>query len=298
MSFMDLKRNSASALTQLTEKLKEQNTSSFERDARYWQPVVSKEGNGLAIIRFLPQPAGEDLPFVRKFSHSFKGPGGWYIEKSLTTLGQKDPVGESNSKLWETEIEANREIARKRKRKLGFISNIQVLKHSARPEDEGKVFLFEYGKKIFDKINDKMNPPEELGEDVEAWNPFDFWTGADFILKIKNVAGFRNYDDSQFKPQSALHGGDDAKLEEVYNKLYSLSAEIAPDKFKTYEELEKKFLRVIGENSVGDRRSRDREDERQTSREQIERLTQSSNSEDDESEGDDPADFFKKLANG
>jgi hypothetical protein len=283
MSFLDLKRNSASALTQLTDKLKEQRTSSFERDARYWQPVVSKEGNGIAVIRFLPAPEGEDLPFVQKFSHSFKGPGGWYIENSRTTINEKDPVAESNSKLWETEVESNRDIARKRKRKLGFVGNILVLKHTARPEDEGKVFLYGFGKKIFDKLNDKMNPSEETGE--TPFNPFDFWNGADFILKIKNVATFRNYDDSQFKAQSPLFDGDDAKLEAIYKQLYSLKAEIAPDKFKSYEELEKKFLRVIGETGsrVEPRQQAARKEEPEVSEDGIEE--------------EDPASFFEKLAN-
>ena len=297
MGYQDYKRNRHAELEQINAKLKEQTTASYEKDARYWQPVVDKAGNGLAVIRFLPAPDGEDLPFVRLFTHSFKGPGGWYIEKSLTTLGGKDPVGEANSKLWATEIDANREIARRRKRRLGFISNIEVLKHSARPEDEGKVFLFNYGKKIFDKINDKMNPAEELG--VDGWNPFDLFDGANFILKIKKVGEFRNYDDSSFADRAPHHGGDDAKLEAVFAKLHSLQAEIAPGQFKSYDELEKKFLRVIGENTDGAGRGRERAEQRAERTERVEATKAEARDEvpfDADEAEDDPSAFFKKLA--
>lgn len=296
-SFLDLKRNRQTAIEDIKRKLDEQSSaqSSFDKDPRYWQLVVDKSGNGLAIIRFLPTPADEDLPFVRKFSHSFKGPGGWYIEKSRTTLGEKDPVGEANSKLWETGDEEKRKIARNRKRRLGFISNILVLKHAARPEDEGKVFLYEYGKKIFDKINDKMMPPEELGD--APMNPFDFWDGADFILKIKKVSDFRNYDDSTFKAPSQLFGGDETELERIYGSLHSLTTEIAADKFKSYEELERKFLKVTGQDEAPARREKDRSDGKL-----LEKAGAGVDAEDEpetvgEDGAEDPQDFFARIVN-
>lgn len=242
-SILDLKRRQASTLEAINRKIKEDDRGGqFPRDERYWQPLVDKEGNGLAVIRYLPAPDGEDDPYVRKFSHNFKGNSGkWYIENCLTTIGEKDPVAEYNSELWDTGVEANKNIARKQKRKLGFISNIQVIRHAARPEDEGKVFLFGYGKKIFDKLNDKMNPPEE---DLAAVNPFDPWTGANFRLRICKVGDFRNYDNSQFDPAGPL--GTDEQIEEIWRKCYSLKAEVARDKFKPYGELKKKLHEVLG----------------------------------------------------
>lgn len=305
MSFLNLQRNRASELEKINAKLKEQNSGGFERDPNFWQPVVDKNGNGIAIIRFMPTPNNEDLPYVRKFSHSFKGPGGWYIEDSLTTIGQKDPVGEANSKLWDTEIEANQEIARKRKRKLGFIANILVVKHAARPEDEGKVFKYQFGKKIFDKLNDKMNPPEELGE--AGWNPFDFWAGANFVLRIKKVGDFRNYDDSGFQDRTPLFGAADGedtadgKLAALYEKLHSLQAEVDPAKFKSYEELERKFLKVIGENRTSEEpapRARRQETAPTSTARDEEPPFDMNDSGDTGGESEDPASFFKKLAGG
>jgi hypothetical protein len=200
MSFSNLKKSSKSSLDKINQqvsKLAAPEGEGRKQDTRFWQPEVDKSGNGYAVIRFLPSPDNEDVPFVRIFDHGFQGPGGqWYIEKSLTTIGKADPVSEYNSQLWATKLQANQDQVRKQKRKLNFISNIYVVSDKAHPENEGKVFLFKYGKKIFDKLNAAMNPEFE---DEEPINPFDFWAGANFKLKIRNVEGYRNYDKSEFE---------------------------------------------------------------------------------------------------
>ena len=246
-SFAALKKSRTSSidkLVQASQKLNTGNQSSNNKDDRFWQLSVDKAGNGMAILRFLPEPSGEELPWVRVFSHGFQGPGGWYIENSLTTLtGQKDPVSEYNSKLWNNGTDAGKEQARKQKRRLQYISNVYVVKDSANPDNEGKVFLYKYGKKIFDKLNEAMQPQFE---DETPVNPFDFYEGADFRLKARNVEGYRNYDKSEFDSPSEFLGGDDDALEEVWNSEYSLQAFVAPDQFKTYAELEAKLNRVLG----------------------------------------------------
>ena len=246
-SFAALKKSRTSSidkLVQASQKLNTGNQSSNNKDDRFWQLSVDKAGNGMAILRFLPEPSGEELPWVRVFSHGFQGPGGWYIENSLTTLtGQKDPVSEYNSKLWNNGTDAGKDQARKQKRRLQYISNVYVVKDSANPDNEGKVFLYKYGKKIFDKLNEAMQPQFE---DETPVNPFDFYEGADFRLKARNVEGYRNYDKSEFDSPSEFLGGDDDALEEVWNSEYSLQAFVAPDQFKTYAELEAKLNRVLG----------------------------------------------------
>ena len=244
MSFADLKKQSklGSLTAKLVKEVEKMNTSSGSSDDRVWKLDVDKSGNGYAVIRFLPAPNGEDLPFVKLYSHAFQGPGGWYIENSLTTLGQKDPVSELNSELWNNGTDAGKEIARKQKRKLTYVSNIYVVKDPTNPENEGKVFLFKYGKKIFDKLTAAMQPEFE---DEEAIDPFDFWQGANFKLKAKNVAGYRNYDSSEFASQSALLDDDDA-MEAIWKKQYSLAEFVAPDQFKTYEELKTRLSSVLG----------------------------------------------------
>jgi hypothetical protein len=217
------------------------NNTGGSTDDRLWKLDVDKGGNGYAIIRFLPAPNGEDLPFVKLYSHAFQGPGGWYIENSLTTLGQKDPVSEYNTELWNNGTDAGKETARKQKRKLTYISNIYVVKDPVNPENEGKVFLFKYGKKIFDKLTAAMQPEFE---DEEAIDPFDFWQGANFKLKAKNVAGFRNYDSSEFAAVSPLLDDDDA-LEGLWKKQFSLAEIVAADQFKTYDELKKRLQNVL-----------------------------------------------------
>ena len=212
-----------------------------QKDERFWQPEVDKAGNGSAVIRFLPPPKGEDLPWVRIWNHAFKGPTGkWYIENSLTTLGKQDPVSELNSELWNSGTEDNKKIAQAQKRKLVYISNIYVVKDHAHPENEGKIFLYKYGKKIFDKIKDVMQPQFE---DEEPTNPFDFWKGANFRLKIRNVESYRNYDKSSFDTPSALADEDD--MEAIWNKQNSLQEFLDPRYFKSYEELKLKLESVL-----------------------------------------------------
>jgi hypothetical protein len=244
MSFSDLKKQSklGSLTAKLVKEVEKMNTSSGSSDDRLWKLDVDKSGNGYAVIRFLPAPNGEDLPFVKLYSHAFQGPGGWYIENSLTTLGQKDPVSELNSELWNNGTDAGKEIARKQKRKLTYVSNIYVVKDPANPQNEGKVFLYKYGKKIFDKLTAAMQPEFE---DEQAIDPFDFWQGANFKLKAKNVAGYRNYDSSEFAAQSALLDDDDA-MESIWKKQYSLAELVAADQFKSYDELKKRLEYVLG----------------------------------------------------
>ena len=245
-SFASLKKSRNSSidkLVQASQKLNTGNQSSNNKDDRFWQPTVDKAGNGMAILRFLPEPSGEELPWVRVFSHGFQGPGGWYIENSLTTLNQKDPVSEYNSKLWNNGTDVGKEQARKQKRRLQYISNVYVVKDSANSENEGKVFLYKYGKKIFDKLNEAMQP---AFEDETPVNPFDFYEGANFRLKARNVEGYRNYDKSEFDSPVEFLDGDDDALEEVWNQQYSLQDFVAPEQFKSYAELEAKLNRVLG----------------------------------------------------
>ena len=239
-------RGNFDSLMKEVEKIATPQTEGSQKDDRFWQPEVDKAGNGYAVIRFLPPPKGEELPWVRIWNHAFQGPTGkWYIENSLTTLGKPDPVSELNTELWNSGSEANKEIARKQKRKLTYISNIYVVKDPAHPENEGKVFLFKYGKKIFDKIKDVMQPQYE---DEEAINPFDFWKGANFKIKIRNVEGYRNYDKSEFEAVSVLND-DDEELEMVWKKQHSLVEFVDLKNFKNYEELKSKLEMVLSSSS-------------------------------------------------
>ena len=250
MSFANLKSRSAdiSKLVSAAEQAGggDQSKKSYGDD-RFWKPTVDKSGNGYAVIRFLPACEGEDLPWVKYFTHGFKGPTGqWYIENSLTSIGQDDPVGEMNSMLWNSGVESDKKIARERKRRLHYVSNIMVVEDPANPANNGKVFLFQYGKKIFDKLMDVMQP--EFA-DEEPVNPFDFWEGANFKLKIRNVEGYRNYDKSEFANPSAL-SSDDEELEGVYNRLYKLQDFLDPKNYKSYAELKAKLARVLGETGM------------------------------------------------
>ena len=244
MSFASLKKQSSlgSLTAKLVKEVEKTNKGGGSGDDRLWKPEVDKAGNGYAVVRFLPAPDGEDLPWAKLYSHAFQGPGGWYIENSLTTNGAKDPVSEYNSELWNTGIDSDKEIARKQKRKLSYYSNIYVVKDPSNPENEGKVFLYKYGKKIFDKVMSAMQPEFE---DEEPINPFDFWAGADFKIKIKKVAGYWNYDSSEFARPGALLDDDDA-MEAIWKKEYSLTEITAGDQFKSYDELKKRLDYVLG----------------------------------------------------
>jgi len=303
MSFSDLKKQSklGSLTAKLVKEVEKMNNSASSGDDRIWKLECDKSGNGYAVIRFLPAPNGEDLPFVKLYSHAFQGPGGWFIENSLTTLNQKDPVSELNSELWNNGTDAGKEIARKQKRKLTYVSNIYVVKDPANPANEGKVFLYKFGKKIFDKITAAMQPEFE---DETPIDPFDFWQGANFKLKAKNVAGYRNYDSSEFAAQGAMLDDDDA-MEAIWKKQYSLAELVAPDQFKSYDELKKRLDYVLG-NKGTRRQDAEVADEESTSRgsvrdldedlrTELSNLTPSKSSSYDEDE-DDTMSYFAKLA--
>ena len=311
MSFDALKKQSklGSLTSKLVKEVEKMSTASSGEDDRLWKPEVDKTGNGFAVIRFLPAPEGEELPWAKMYSHAFQGPGGWYIENSLTTIGQKDPLGEHNRELWNTGIESNKEIVRKQKRKLSYYSNIYVVKDPANPQNEGKVFLYKYGKKIFDKIMEAMQPEFE---DETPINPFDFWQGANFKLKIVKKDGYWNYDKSEFGSVEPLLDDDDA-LETLWKKEYSLTAITAPDQFKTYEELDRRMNMVLGLKNSSPTRSRavmEQEDDldefTQSQDRVVEELEQSyarskspslpKITQDDEDE-DDALSYFSKLAN-
>ena len=247
MSFSQLKNNK-NAFSALQKQL-EASTKVSTQDERLWKLTTDKAGNGFAVIRFLPASDGEDMPFVKLYNHAFQGPGGWYIENSLTTLGKDDPLGEYNRELWNSGDESLKDQVRKQKRKLSYYSNIYVVKDPANPENEGKVFLFRYGKKIFDMIMDAVN-----GDELEARagiNPFDLWTGADFKLRAKKVAGYPNYDSSEFLTPGTLEDHDDAQLESIWNRQHSLVDFVAPDKFKSYDQLKERLDKVLGRTTAG-----------------------------------------------
>ena len=248
MSFANLKKQSGlgSLTSKLVKEVEKMNNTGGGGDDRLWKPEVDKTGNGFAVIRFLPAPEGEELPWAKMYTHAFQGTGGWYIENSLTTIGQKDPVSEHNSQLWNSGIESDKEIARKQKRKLSYYANIYVVQDKANPQNEGKVFLYKFGKKIFDKIMEAMQPEFE---DETPINPFDFWQGANFKLKIVRKDGYWNYDKSEFDRVSPLLDDDDA-LEALWKKQYSLAALTAADQFKTYEQLQNRLQLVLGQKST------------------------------------------------
>ena len=293
MSFANLKKQSKlGSLTQkLVKEVEKMNNTNGNNDDRLWKLECDKSGNGYAVIRFLPAPDGEDLPFVKLYSHAFQGPGGWYIENSLTTLGQKDPVSEYNTTLWNNGTDAGKETARRQKRKLTYVANVYVVKDPANPENEGEVKLYKFGKKIFDKLTAAMQPEFE---DEEAIDPFDFWQGANFKLKAKNVAGYRNYDSSEFAGTSPVLDDDDA-LEALWKKEYSLQEFVAADQFKSYEDLKKRLEYVLGNKSRPVVVDEELEDESE-GRGSVEQLVTASTTVSSDIEDDDTLSYFSKLA--
>ena len=309
MSFANLKKQSRSG--SLTEKLIQQveklNDKSNNTDDRIWKPNVDKSGNGFAVIRFLPEPEGCELPWVRVYTHAFQGPGGWLIDQCLTTKDQKCPVCEHNSSLWGSGSDANKEIARKQKRKLSYYSNIYVVSDPANPENEGKVFLYKYGKKIHDKIMESMKP--EFA-DEEPINPFDFWQGANFKLKIRRVEGYQNYDKSEFDKPSVLID-DDAKLEKIYNSLHNLNEFLDDKNFKSYADLKKRLdytlgirgvaksqdPEIVAEEEEWERERRGEYSEPAPRRSEPDLPTFSSSSSDEEDTEDDDLSYFSRLVN-
>ena len=248
MSFKDLKKQSSlGSLTQkLVKEVEKMNNTGGGADDRLWKPELDKTGNGYAVIRFLPSPEGEEIPWAKMYSHAFQGPGGWYIENSLTTTGSKDPVSEHNRELWNSGNESDKDVVRRQKRKLSYYANIYVVKDPTNPANEGKVFLYKFGKKIFDKVMEAMQPEFE---DESPINPFDFWQGANFKLKIVKKDGYWNYDKSEFDSVGPLLDDDDA-LEAIWKKQYSLAAVTANDQFKSYEDLKKRLDYVLGQKKT------------------------------------------------
>ena len=259
MSFANLKKQSSlGSLTQkLVKEVEKMNNTGGGGDDRLWKPEVDKTGNGFAVIRFLPSPEGEEIPWAKMYSHAFQGPGGGYIENSLTTNGKKDPVSDHNRELWNSGNESDKDIVRRQKRKLSYYANIYVVKDQSNPDNEGKVFLYKFGKKIFDKVMEAMQPEFE---DETPINPFDFWQGANFKLKIVKKDGFWNYDKSEFDKVSPLLDDDDA-LEALWKSEYSLTDLVASDKFKSYDDLEKRLKYVLGQRPAQRRVDEELEDE-------------------------------------
>ena len=241
MSFADLKRKSQSNFDFLQKELTK-STKEGGADERIWKPALDKSGNGYAVVRFLPAPDGESLPWAKVYSHAFQGPGGWLIDNCLTTNGDQCPICAANNKLWNSGVESDKEIARNRKRKLSYYSNIYVVKDTANPDNEGRVFLYKYGKKIHDKVIAAMQPEFQ---DETPVNVFDFWEGANFKLKIKTVGGYWNYDSSEFAAPSAL-SADDEEMESLWQQAYSLESHTSADQFKSYTELENRMSMVLG----------------------------------------------------
>ena len=304
MSFAALKKNRSdfSRLANELEKTSSPQSNSSSQDDRIWKPTIDKTGNSYAVIRFLPPSDGEELPWVRIFNHGFKGPGGWLIDNCPTTVNKPCPVCESNTELWGTGSQDNQNLARDRKRKLKHMSNIYVIKDPGNPDNEGKVFLYSYGKKIFDKLNDLMRPQFE---DETPVNPFDFWGGANFKLKYRTVDGYGNYDKSEFDSPGALSDDDD-KMEAIYKQCHSLEEFVNPETaFKTYDQIKDRLDKVLGVTSpVGTAETRDMYEDNSSSQESMftkptfkesptPELKSSSNDDDD----DDSISYFERLAN-
>ena len=293
MSLSSLKKSNS--LDKLLGAVKEENAPQEKKsykDERIWKPVMDKTGNGYAVIRFLPAVDGEDMPWAKVWNHAFQGPTGqWYIENSLTTLGQNDPVSELNSEHWNSGVESDKEIARRQKRKLQYFSNIYVVKDGANPENEGKVFLYRFGKKIFDKIMETMQP---AFPDESPINPFDFWKGVNFKLKLRKVDGYWNYDKSEFEAPSALFDNDD-EIEAVWKKEHALSEFTAPTNFKSYDELKTRLDMVLaGTTKVGSAAAIMEDAPVASPKVDTAPAPAPSVTQDDE---DDTMDYFQKLAN-
>ncbi len=292
MSFADFKKRSQSGISDLTNKLEKMDKKESYKDDRFWRPELDSSSNGYAVVRFLPACEGEDLPWAKYYSHGFQGPGGWYIENSRTTLGEKDPVSEMNSQLWNSGVESDKDIARSRRRRTNYVSNIMVVSDPANPENEGKVYLYRFGQKIFNKIKEAMQPEFQ---DEEPINPFDFWGGADFKLKIRKVSGFINYDKSEFATPTTLIEGNDDALERLWKQQYPLNEFVDPDKYKTYDELKTRLNDVIG----GDIRATADGSETATAESVSIPEPKVSVSETSDNDGDDASDalsYFEKLA--
>ena len=290
MSFSSLKKQSSlgSLTSKLVKEIEKTNTTKGGADERLWKPELDKSGNGYAVIRFLPATDGEDLPWAKVYSHAFQGPGGWYIENSLTTLGAKDPVSEYNRDLWNSGNDGDKDVVRRQKRKLSYYANIYVVKDPVNPHNEGGVFLFKFGKKIFDKLTAAMQPEFE---DETPINPFDFWQDANFKLKIRNVDGYWNYDKSEFDAPSPLLDDDDA-LEALWKKEYPLADFTAQSNFKSYEDLERRLKSVLGQKQA----QRPRIDEEVVQEDDPTPVAAAAVASAPDADEDDALSYFQKLA--
>ena len=290
MSFSSLKKQSSlgSLTSKLVKEIEKTSTTRGGADERLWKPELDKSGNGYAVIRFLPAPDGEDLPWAKVYSHAFQGPGGWYIENSLTTMGGKDPVSEYNRDLWNSGNDADKDVVRRQKRKLSYYANIYVVKDPVNPHNEGGVFLFKFGKKIFDKLTAAMQPEFE---DETPINPFDFWQGANFKLKIRKVDGYWNYDKSEFDAPSPLLDDDDA-LEALWKKEYPLADFTAQSNFKSYEDLERRLKSVLGQKQA----QRPRIDEEVVQEDDPTPVAAAAVASAPDADEDDALSYFQKLA--
>lgn len=302
MAFKDLKNKSKdlSKITQELDKLNKGGAESY-KDDRFWKPELDQASNGFAVIRFLPVVDGEDVPWARVFSHGFQGKGGWFIENCPTTLGKKCPVCEANNELWNSGVEDDKTVARDRKRKLSYVANVYVVSDPKHPENEGKIFLFKFGKKIFDKIMEKIQP--EFPDDQPV-NVFDFWQGANFKLKIRKVAGYINYDKSEFEEPSALMGGDDAKLESLWKKQHALKEFTNTENFKSYDELKSKMDSVLRGGSEGKAKTAEEMEEIEEAESRFgsakskpaPKMPEKKSSVDEDAEEEDALSYFEKLA--
>lgn len=301
MSFSNLKKNIGSqGIKSLQDELEKMNKKydNGNDDNRFWKLATDKTGTGAAVIRFLPESEGDSTPWIIMYNHAFQGPGGWYIENSLTTLNQADPVSEYNRDLWNSGIDANKDIVRRQKRQTKYISNILVIRDPANPENEGKVFLFKYGKKIFEKVKATMFPEHDPVEQKEAMNPFCPWTGANFKLKIKRVAEYPNYDQSEFSAKEPLFGGDDAKIEALWKTQHKLSSLLDLSNFKSYDQLKQRLDKVVGLKSAPKQEVKTPAPQatRPTLSESAGAVTESASSFSDDDISDD-LDYLQQLAN-
>lgn len=300
MSFSNLKKQSklGSLTSKLVQEVEKMNSSNNSSDDRLWKPEVDKSGNGFAVVRFLPAPEGEEVPWAKIYTHAFQGTGGWFIDNCLTSVGQQCPVCESNRELWNSGSKSNQEIVRQRKRKLSYYSNIYVVGDRNHPENEGKVFLFKYGKKIFDKISASMQPEFD---DETPIDPFDFWGGANFKVKITKKDGYWNYDKSEFDSPTTLGDFGDEVLETIWKKTHSLQEFVNPENFKSYEQLGTRLNSVLGKKSQPkqDESFSDEDDNRESNSKfsedissELSSLVKSKSDEDD----DDSLSYFQRLA--
>jgi len=293
MSFADLKHKSQNSFEFLQKELERSSTTSGGADERFWKPELDASGNGYAVIRFLPAPDGEKLPWAKLYSHAFQGPGGWLIDNCLTTNKDQCPICAANNKLWNSGIESDKEIARQRKRKLSYYSNIYVLNDSKNPDNNGKVFLYKYGKKIHDKIVDALQP--KFPEDVPI-DPFDLWEGANFKLKICTIGGYWNYDSSEFAAPAALNK-DDGNLEAIWRQAYSLEAFTKPDQFKHYEELQARLSIVLGNKApVSSQEFFEQDENEEPIATAVATRSNSSSKKSSDDDDDDALSYFARLA--